>query len=122
MALDAHDRGARYVLRKLVEAGMEVVFLRFELVDELVAAAIQEDPDVVALSILTGGHLVVVEDLAKGLEEAGLSDRLLVVGGIIPPEDFDALHALGVDGIFTPGQPVEEIVEFVRGRLAAPVT
>ena len=113
---DAHDVGARYVMRKLVDAGMEVVFIRFALVEELVDAAVQEDAHVVALSSLTGGHLVVATDLMAAARVAGLDDRLFVVGGIIADEDHDALRAVGVDGIFGPGTKPEDVVEFIQAR------
>ena len=113
---DAHDVGARYVMRKLVDAGMEVVFIRFALVEELVDAAVQEDAHVVALSSLTGGHLVVATDLMTAARAAGLADRLFVVGGIIADEDHDALRALGVDGVFGPGTNPEDVVEFIQSR------
>ena len=116
---DAHDVGARYIMRKLVEAGMEVVFIRFALVDELVDAAVQEDAQVVALSSLTGGHLVVAADLMQAAKSSGLEDRLFVLGGVIADEDHDALRAMGIDGVFGPGTKPATIVEFIRSRVVA---
>ena len=113
---DAHDVGARYIMRKLVEAGMEVVFIRFALVEELVQAALQEDAAVVALSSLTGGHLVVAADLMVAAEEAGVADRLFVIGGVIADEDHATLRDLGIDGVFGPGSNPQDIVEFIRNE------
>lgn len=114
---DAHDVGARYVMRKLVEAGMEVVFIRFALVDELVDAAVQEDADVVAISSLTGGHLVIAADLQEAAKAAGLDDRLFVIGGVIADEDHEKLHRLGFDGVFGPGTGPVEIIQFIRNHV-----
>lgn len=116
---DAHDVGARYIMRKLVEAGMEVVFIRFALVDELVDAAVQEDAQVVALSSLTGGHLVVAADLMEAAKAAGLDDRLFVLGGVIADEDHETLKSMGINGVFGPGTKPEAIVEFIRSRVSA---
>jgi methylmalonyl-CoA mutase C-terminal domain/subunit len=110
---DAHDVGARYIMRKLVEAGMETIFIRFALVEELVEAAVQEDAHVVAMSILTGGHLVVAADLMKAAREAGLEDRLFIVGGVIADEDHPKLHELGIDAVFGPGTKPEDIVSYI---------
>ena len=117
MRFDAHDVGARYVMRKLVDAGMEVVFIRFGLVAEVVDAALQEDAQVIGLSSLTGGHLSVGNDLAQALEEAGLGDRLLVVGGVISDDDVAALRKAGFDGVFGPGTKIETIVDFIRSNV-----
>lgn len=114
---DAHDVGARYIMRKLVEAGMEVVFIRLALVDELVDAAVQEDAHVVAFSSLTGGHLVVAADLIAAAREVGLDDRLFIVGGVIADEDHETLHALGIDGVFGPGTDPRRIIEFITGHV-----
>lgn len=114
---DAHDVGARYVMRKLVDAGMEVIFIRFALIEELVDAAVQEDADVIAMSVLTGGHLVLARDLHEALVAAGLSDRLVIVGGVIADDDHERLRELGVDGVFGPGSKPDEIVAFIRSRV-----
>lgn len=119
LRFDAHDVGARYVMRKLVDAGMEVVFIRFALVSELVEAALQEDADVIGLSSLTGGHLSVCKDLAQAVREAGLDDRLLVVGGVIADDDVEELKRLGFAGVFGPGSHASEIVEFIRENVRA---
>jgi methylmalonyl-CoA mutase C-terminal domain/subunit len=111
---DAHDVGARYVMRKLVDAGMEVVFIRFALIEELVDAAVQEDAQVISLSVLTGGHLVLAADLMDALRAAGLDDRLVIIGGVIADDDHAKLRALGVDGVFGPGSKPETIVTFIN--------
>jgi methylmalonyl-CoA mutase C-terminal domain/subunit len=121
MRFDAHDVGARFIMRKLVEAGMEVIFLRFALVGELVDAAVQEDAQVIGLSSLTGGHMSVVADLVAAVREAGLNDRLLVVGGVIADDDVAAMRSLGVHGVFGPGSAPAEIVEFIRNGVRTPV-
>ena len=111
---DAHDVGARYIMRKLVDAGMEVVFTRFALVDELVDAAVQEDADVIALSSLTGGHLIVAGDLMAAAADAGIADRVFVVGGVIADQDHKKLQDLGITGVFGPGTDPQQVVEFLR--------
>lgn len=119
MRFDAHDVGARYIMRKLVDAGMEVVFIRFALVQELVDAALQEDAQVIGLSSLTGGHLSVGRDLAEAAETAGLGDRLLVIGGVISDDDVTLLKEAGFDGVFGPGTKAETIVEYIRTNVTA---
>ena len=114
LRFDAHDVGARYVMRKMVEAGMEVVFIRIALVDELVQAALQEDAQVVAMSSLTGGHLVVGRDLMDGARAAGIDDRLFIMGGVIADEDHLTLIEYGLDGVFGPGSRPADIVHFIE--------
>lgn len=115
---DAHDVGARYIMRKLVEAGMETIFIRFALVEELVEAAVQEDAHVIAMSVLTGGHLVIAGDLMAAAREAGLDDRLFIVGGVIADEDHPKLHELGINAVFGPGTKPEDIVTYVRANVS----
>jgi methylmalonyl-CoA mutase, C-terminal domain len=117
MRFDAHDVGARYIMRRLVDAGMEVVFIRFALVSELVDAALQEDAHVIGLSSLTGGHLSVAKDLVDAVKEAGLEDRLIVIGGVIADQDVSALNALGIDGVFGPGSKPEGVIAFIQERV-----
>ena len=113
LRMDAHDVGARFVMRRLVDAGMEVVFVRFALVDHLVETAAQEDARVLAVSALTGGHLVVAEDMMKAVRGAGLDDCLVLMGGVIADEDHAKLRSLGVDGVFGPGSSTDDIVKFI---------
>lgn len=111
---DSHDRGVRYLARVLRDAGFEVVFMNFLLPDDVLNAAIQEDADVIGISSSSGGHMPVFEDVATGLRERGLSDVLLIGGGIIPVADADKLGAMGVGRIFGPGSDPEEIKAYIR--------
>ena len=118
--LDGHDRGAKVVARALRDAGMEVIYTGIRQTPEMIAeAALQEDVDVVGLSILSGAHLVLVPKVLAALRERGLADRLIVVGGIVPPADAERLKADGVAEVFGPGTPLEHIVEFVREHARA---
>ncbi|HTV00094.1 MAG TPA: cobalamin B12-binding domain-containing protein [Luteitalea sp.] len=113
--LDGHDRGAKVIARALRDAGMEVIYTGLRQTPELIAtAALQEDADVIGLSILSGAHLPVCERLMTLLREQGLDDVLVVVGGIIPAQDIARLEALGVRGIFLPGTPMSAIVDHIR--------
>jgi methylmalonyl-CoA mutase C-terminal domain/subunit len=113
--LDGHDRGAKVLARGLRDEGFEVVYTGLRQTPEMVAtAALQEDVDVVGLSILSGAHMTLVPRVTKLLREAGLNDVLTVVGGIIPDDDADALRAAGVAAIFGPGTTIAEVAEFLR--------
>ncbi len=113
--LDGHDRGAKVVARALRDAGMEVIYTGLRQTPEtIVEAALQEDVDVVGLSILSGAHMTLLPRIVHLLEENGLDDVLVVAGGIIPDEDVPALNKLGVRGIFGPGTSTEEIVKFIE--------
>lgn len=113
--LDGHDRGAKVVARALRDAGCEVIYTGLHQTPEMIAqTALQEDVQVVGLSILSGAHLVLVPEILRRLREMGLGDVLLVVGGIIPDADIPALKAQGVHMVFTPGTPLPEVVEYVR--------
>jgi methylmalonyl-CoA mutase C-terminal domain/subunit len=113
--LDGHDRGAKVVARALRDAGFEVIYTGLHQTPEMIVnTAIQEDVQVIGLSILSGAHLVLVPEIVKRLSEAGLSDVLLVVGGIIPDEDITSLKAAGVHMVFTPGTPLPEVVDYIR--------
>jgi methylmalonyl-CoA mutase, C-terminal domain len=113
--LDGHDRGAKVIARALRDAGMEVIYsgLR-QTPDQIVAAAIQEDVDVVGLSILSGAHNVLFPEILKGLKERGGEDILVLAGGIIPEKDIPQLKALGIREIFLPGTSTQTLVEFIR--------
>ena len=118
--LDGHDRGAKVIARALRDAGFEVVYTGLHQTSEMVVeAAIQEDVHVIGLSILSGAHNALVPDIIEGIRKAGLSDALVVLGGIIPEEDFDFLKKAGVSMIFTPGTSLTEVVEYIRSN--APV-
>ncbi|TAK02426.1 MAG: cobalamin B12-binding domain-containing protein [Chloroflexota bacterium] len=113
--LDGHDRGAKVLARGLRDEGFEVVYTGLRQTPEMVAtAALQEDVDVVGLSILSGAHMTLVPRVTKLLREEGLDDVLVVVGGIIPDDDAAELRAAGVAGIFGPGTTIAEVAEFLR--------
>ena len=120
--LDGHDRGARVIARALRDAGMEVIYTGLRQTPEMiVAAALQEDADVIGLSILSGAHMHICPRVMTLLEEQGLRDVLVVVGGIIPDVDIPALNTIGVRGIFLPGTPMQDIVDFIRKNAPARV-
>ncbi len=117
--LYGHDRGAQVVARELRDAGMEVVYTGIRQTPEMIVeAAIQEDVDVVGLSILSGAHLELFPPIVEGLNKKGKTDVLLVAGGIIPDEDVPALQKIGIKAIFGPGTPTLKIIEFIRNELA----
>jgi methylmalonyl-CoA mutase, C-terminal domain len=115
--IDVHGRGSKLIARELRDAGMEVVYFRFGVVAEIVEAAVQEDVDVVALSIMTSGQLQIAEELIPALREAGLGEVLVIMGGTIPEVDFEPLNALGVDRVFLPGIPGAKVAEYITERV-----
>jgi methylmalonyl-CoA mutase, C-terminal domain len=120
--LDGHDRGAKVIARALRDAGMEVIYTGLrQTPEQIVTAALQEDADVIGLSILSGAHMHICPRVVELLKEKGLSDVLVVVGGIIPDSDVPKLNALGIAGIFQPGTPMQEIVDFIDRRVRARV-
>jgi methylmalonyl-CoA mutase, C-terminal domain len=115
--LDGHDRGAKIIARALRDAGMEVIYTGLrQTPEQIVAAALQEDADVIGLSILSGAHMHICPRLMALLAEKGLTDVLVVVGGIIPDVDIPRLNDMGIRGVFLPGTPMQEIVEFINGN------
>jgi methylmalonyl-CoA mutase C-terminal domain/subunit len=113
--LDGHDRGARIIVRALRDAGMEVIYTGlFQTPEMIVNAALDEDVDVVGLSILSGAHLALLPDISNGLKQAGLDDVLIIAGGTIPDADVARLKAAGFSAIFGPGTPLDEIVSFIE--------
>jgi methylmalonyl-CoA mutase C-terminal domain/subunit len=115
--LDGHDRGAKVIARALRDAGMEVIYTGLrQTPDMIVSAALQEDVQVIGLSILSGAHNVIVPRVLELLRERGMDDVLVLVGGIIPDEDAAELKRLGVAGIFQPGASLDSIVQFIRER------
>jgi methylmalonyl-CoA mutase C-terminal domain/subunit len=118
--LDGHDRGAKVIARALRDAGMEVIYsgLR-QMPAQIAAAAVQEDVDVVGLSILSGAHNVLFPEILRELKERGGSDILVLAGGIIPDKDIPSLKALGIREIFLPGTPTRTLVEFIQREAGA---
>jgi methylmalonyl-CoA mutase, C-terminal domain len=113
--LDGHDRGAKVIARALRDAGMEVIYTGLrQTPEQVVAAALQEDADVIGLSILSGAHMHACPRVMELLKEKGLDDVMVVVGGIIPDVDIPKLNALGINGIFLPGTPMQEIINFIE--------
>ncbi len=118
--LDGHDRGAKVIARALRDAGMEVVYTGLrQTPQQIVSAALQEDADVIGLSILSGAHNHIVPRLMALLKEQGLDDVLVVIGGIIPDVDVPRLKEIGVKGIFLPGTPMQAIIEFIQAHARA---
>ena len=114
--LDGHDRGAKVVATALRDAGMEVIYTGLHQTPEMITeAAVQEDVDVVGLSMLSGAHLTLVPRVRELLREKGREDALLVIGGIIPPEDVEQLESQGVAKLFGPGTSTHDIVEYITG-------
>jgi len=118
--LDGHDRGAKVIAHALRDAGMEVIYTGLrQSPDQIAEAALQEDVDVVGLSSLSGAHMHLFPRVVDKLRERGLSDVVVIGGGIIPPEDVPALVKAGIRKVFTPGTPTSEVVEFIRQEVRA---
>ena len=117
--LDGHDRGAKVIARALRDAGMEVIYTGLrQTPEQIVAAALQEDADVIGLSILSGAHNSICLRLMDLLREKGLNDVLVVLGGIIPDADLPGLKAMGVSAVFRPGTAMQDIIDFVQSNRA----
>jgi methylmalonyl-CoA mutase C-terminal domain/subunit len=117
--LDGHDRGAKVVAAALRDAGMEVIYTGLHQTPEMIAsAAIQEDVDVVGLSILSGAHMTLFPRVRKLLDEQGRTDILVTGGGIIPQEDMDALEKGGMGRLFGPGTPTSDLVSYIQSWAA----
>ncbi len=113
--LDGHDRGAKVIARALRDAGMEVIYTGLrQTPEQIVGAALQEDADVIGLSILSGAHMHICPRVMELLKDKGLHDVLVVVGGIIPDVDAPKLREMGITGIFLPGSPMQDIVDFIN--------
>jgi methylmalonyl-CoA mutase C-terminal domain/subunit len=113
--LDGHDRGAKVIARALRDAGMEVIYTGLrQTPEQIVTAALQEDADVIGLSILSGAHMHVCARLMTLVRERGLEDVVVVVGGIVPDADVEALKTLGIRAIFAPGSSMQQIIDFIR--------
>jgi methylmalonyl-CoA mutase C-terminal domain/subunit len=113
--LDGHDRGAKVVARALRDAGMEVIYTGIRQTPEMIVeAAIQEDVDVIGLSILSGAHLELFPPIIDGLAKKGREDVLVVAGGIVPEDDIPALRQMGVKAVFGPGTSTQDIIRFIQ--------
>jgi methylmalonyl-CoA mutase C-terminal domain/subunit len=118
--LDGHDRGAKIIARALRDAGMEVIYTGLrQTPEQIVAAALQEDAEVIGLSILSGAHMHICPRVMALLREKGLDHVTVILGGIIPDADVPALHAMGIEGIFLPGRPLRDIVDFINRAVHA---
>jgi methylmalonyl-CoA mutase C-terminal domain/subunit len=118
--LDGHDRGAKVVARALRDAGMEVIYTGIRQTPEMIAeAALQEDVDVVGLSILSGAHMALCPRIVELLHGQGMDDVVVLVGGIIPDADVAPLQQLGVKGVFGPGSSTGDIISFIRGQVGS---
>ena len=113
--LDGHDRGAKVVARALRDAGMEVIYTGLHQTPEMIVrTSIQEDVDVIGLSLLSGAHMTLFRDITEHLKKNDMEDVLVVGGGIIPEEDIAPLHEAGIKGVFGPGTPLDDIVKFIK--------
>jgi len=113
--LDGHDRGAKVMVRALRDAGMEVIYTGIrQTPEQVVEAAVQEDVDVVGLSILSGAHMTLFPKIMRLLKERGMGDVLVIGGGIIPEEDLLALKQAGIAEVFGPGTPIQTIVKYIN--------
>ncbi|MBP1924206.1 methylmalonyl-CoA mutase C-terminal domain/subunit [Sedimentibacter acidaminivorans] len=116
--LDGHDRGAKLIARALRDAGMEVIYTGLrQTPEQIVAAAVQEDVDVIGMSILSGAHNHLFPKVVELLKEQGVDDVLIVGGGVIPDDDIPSLKAAGVDAIFTPGTTTTTTIDFIKNNV-----
>ena len=116
--LDGHDRGAKVIARALRDAGMEVIYTGLrQTPEQIIEAAIQEDVNVIGLSILSGAHMYIFPKIIKMLEERKMTDILVIAGGIIPIEDISELKKMGIKEIFTPGTDTKKIVKFIETNI-----
>ncbi len=116
--LDGHDRGAKVVARALRDAGFEVIYTGIRLTPEQIAeAALQEDVNVVALSLLSGAHNTLFPRIVETMKQKGLTDILTIGGGVIPDSDIPGLKAAGISEVFTPGTPTAKIIEYIKANV-----
>lgn len=119
VGLDGHDRGAKVIAAALRDAGMEIIYTGLRQTPAMVVkAALQEDVDAIGVSILSGAHMTVFPAIIEKMKEEGMGDVLLTGGGIIPEEDMNALRAMGVGELFSPGTPTTEIADYIRAFVA----
>jgi methylmalonyl-CoA mutase C-terminal domain/subunit len=120
--LDGHDRGAKVVARALRDAGFEVIYTGIRQTPQMIVeAALQEDVDVIGLSILSGAHMALAPKIMQEIQQSGMDDIVVLMGGIIPDEDVEALKAMGIKGVFGPGTSTQDIVDFIRTQVRAAV-
>lgn len=120
--LDGHDRGAKVVARALRDAGFEVIYTGIRQTPQMIVeAALQEDVDVIGLSILSGAHMALAPKIMHEIQQSGMDDIVVLMGGIIPDEDVEALKAMGIKGVFGPGTSTQDIVDFIRAQVGAAV-
>jgi len=116
--LDGHDRGAKVVAQALRDAGMEVIYTGLhQTIDQIVNIALQEDVDVIGLSIMSGAHLPICEKLMKKMKNKKMGDTLVVVGGVIPKRDVPPLQEMGIQGIFPGGTPFDESIQWIKEHI-----
>jgi len=116
--LDGHDRGAKVIARALRDAGMEVIYTGLRQTPEMIVnASLQEDVDVIGLSILSGAHNAIVPRVMELLKQNQMDDVLVVIGGIIPDQDVEGLKTAGVAAVFQPGTPMDSIIDFIRAKV-----
>jgi methylmalonyl-CoA mutase C-terminal domain/subunit len=119
LGLDGHDRGAKVIARALSEAGMEVVYTGLrQTPEQLVKAVIQEDADVLGISILSGAHMELVGEVMRIMGQRGVRDVTVIVGGIIPSSDVEKMKSIGVDEVFPPGTKLDDVVKFVQAKVS----
>ena len=120
--LDGHDRGAKVVARALRDAGFEVIYTGIRQTPQMIVeAALQEDVDVIGLSILSGAHMALTPKIMQEIRQNGLDDVVVLMGGIIPDEDVQTLKEMGIKGVFGPGTSTQDIVDFIRAEVGAAV-
>ena len=112
--VDGHDRGVRYVARRLREAGMEVIYTRYKSSDDIINSALQEDVDVIGISYSVGGYDVISAEVIKMKKEKGMDNTIVIIGGIIPEDETPGLLDMGISGVFGPGSFADDIVEHIR--------
>ena len=113
--LDGHDRGAKIVAQALRDAGMEVIYIGNQMPQNIVETAIQEDADIIGLSTLSGNHMILAPDVVTALREKNVEEKMVLLGGTIPPDDIPKLKEVGIKEVFGPGTPLKEIIQFVSG-------
>ena len=114
--LDGHDRGVRYVARKLSEAGMEVIFIRYGIPDDIVHTAVEEDVNVIGISFSTGSPVIVTSEVMKLVREKRMDDVLVLAGGIIPTDEIPQLQGIGVARCFGPGSYARDIIDYITSQ------